>query len=253
MKFIREFDKEVASNRTETKKKKRMSVFKIVLFVLLIEVVIVNQFFILTVNAHMNIGMYRSQSVGNDGVDLSGNLSQDVVKLILVKGVPAVYGNELGISFDQVQASINVLRQFDPGYGQRKIMLAEDNMKRYIDIGLRISCEYCCSAKSIVFANGRAACGCAHSQAMRGLAAYLLQYHGDQYSNDQILRELSQWKGLYFPKQMMKKLANQINSGNYTPDIASLLMELDLPNYGGAGNVPLPTEINNLPSMVGGC
>lgn len=256
VKLIKEIDKSLVAYKTVNKKaikRKKMSVVNIILFVLVIEAVIVNQFIISAVNANMGIGMYRSKMMNGASVELSGDLSQDVVKMILVKGVPAVYGSELGINFDQVQAAINVMRQFDPTYGQRKIVLSADKMKRYIDIGLRISCEYCCSAKSIVFGDGRAACGCAHSQAMRGLSAYLLQYHGGEYSNDEILRELAQWKGLYFPKQMMKKLATQLSGAAFTPDTASLVMDMDLPDYGGDGSVPLPSEIEGLPSMVGGC
>lgn len=186
--------------------------------------------------------------------ELTGDVSQDAISLVVSQGVPEVYGAELGVSFDQVQQSINIMGQFDPGYGSKKIQLTAADQKRYTDVGLRISCEYCCSAKSIVFQDGSAACGCAHSIAMRGLLAYLIQNHGETYSDDELLRELAEWKGMYFPKQMIQKMATQLQSGEYTPDTASLVLGVKLPQYGSGGkNAPLPSEIKNLPSMVGGC
>jgi len=195
------------------------------------------------------------KTTADGGISLDGNLMDDVIKLTISKGVPKVYGEELGVSFDQVQEAINVMRQFDPTYGKdKKIVLTGKDLDRYIDIGLKIACEYCCGVKTLVNKNGKAACGCAHSWAMRGLAAYLIQNHGSEYTNDQILRELARWKGLFFPKQMIKKMSEQLVSGKYTPDTASLLIGIDLPDYGGSGaGAPLPSEIKNLPSMVGGC
>ena len=185
-------------------------------------------------------------------IKLSGDIVEDVIKLVISKGIPTAYGAELNVNFDQAQQSINVMKQYDPTYGQNKIILTGDDLQRYIDIGLQISCEYCCSAISIIHSNGKGACGCAHSQAMRGLMAYMIQNHGKEYSNDEILRELARWKGIYFPKQMINKLSTQLQGSGFTPDTASLLIGVDLPNYGG-GDVPLPSDIKNLPSMVGDC
>ena len=187
-------------------------------------------------------------------VKLSGNIGEDAVKLAYAQGLPDIYGAELGVNFDDVQNSMNIMKQFDLGYGNKKPALTVEEMKRYTNVGLRISCEYCCGAKAIVSENGEAACGCAHSQAMRGLAAYLIKNHGAQYTDDEILRELARWKGKYFPKQMVKKMSDQLQSGNYTPDIASLLLNLKLPKYSAdSKGAPLPSEINNADNMVGGC
>lgn len=185
---------------------------------------------------------------------LSGDPLQDAIELVISQGQPQIYGAELGVSFDSVQQSITTMAQFDPGYGRNKIVLTGNDLQRYIDVALKISCEYCCSAKSIVFPNGQAACGCAHSQAMRGLLAYLIVNHGSSYSNDELLRELAFWKGMYFPKQMIAKLSGQLQGQTFTPDTASLTLDVNLPDYGaGSKRAPLPSEIQNLPSMVGGC
>ena len=183
------------------------------------------------------LGIYR-KSVFSDflkkfggNLKLSGDISEDAVKLSYIQGVPDMYGAELNVNFDDVQNSMNIMKQFDLGYGKNKPTLTAEEMKRYTDVNLKISCEFCCGAKSIVSANGEAACGCAHSQAMRGLTAYLIKNHGAHYTNDEILRELARWKGRYFPKQMVKKMSGQLQSGNYTQDIASLLLNVKLPKY----------------------
>lgn len=221
-------------------------------------------FIIVSLGAHQiilsklqsDLGIKTSfRSSASATTDLSGDLTQDAIDLVISKGVPAVYGQELGVSFDSAQAMINKVKVYDPTYGSSKIKLSGDNLQRYIDVAIRISCEYCCSAKALITREGRAACGCAHSQAMRGLAAYLITNHGDEYSNDEILRELSRWKGIYFPKQMIKKMASQLGgSKEFTPDTASLVLGVDMPDYGQGGQgAPLPSEIKDLPGMVGGC
>ncbi len=185
---------------------------------------------------------------------LTGNLSDDAAKLSFVGGIPEKYGAELSVSFDQVENSMNIMKAFDPSYGNNKITLSGDQKQRYITIGLKIACEYCCGATGLVLQNGDAACGCAHSQAMRGLEAYLIKNHGSEYSDDQIMRELARWKGHFFPKQMVQKTMDQIQSGNYTPDVAALLLDVKLPKYGaGDTKAPTPANIQNAPGMVGGC
>lgn len=137
-------------------------------------------------------------STGIDGID------------ILPKGIPDIYGKELVVSFDDISAAtpekaqqtLNKLGQLD-----QKIVLSGTGLKRYIAIASQISCEYCCGAESIIFKNGEAACGCAHSAAIRGLAKYLIVNHANEYSDEQILEELGKWKVLFFPAQLTQKAA----------------------------------------------
>lgn len=152
-------------------------------------------------------------------------------------GVPAVYGQELNISFDQVQDAINKVKVFGPTYGQegKKIALTGADLERYINIGSQTACKYCCGAKTLVRRDGQAACGCAHSIMMRGLAAYLIQNH-PELSDDQILEELNTWRITYFPKQTLtEKLTEMEQAGE--PGIKEILEEF--PEF--------------MPQMVGGC
>jgi len=121
---------------------------------------------------------------------------------IIPAGIPAIYGSELDVSYDDVSPTnaqsanlaIAKLKKIDT-----TVTLEGAQLTRYIGITTKISCEYCCGADSIVFDDGRAACGCAHSYAMRGLAKYLISEHGDEYSDEEILAELGKWKVLFFP------------------------------------------------------
>lgn len=125
---------------------------------------------------------------------------------VIPTGTPEVYGNELGIKYDYVSAenpkladdTIRLLGNID-----RTEDLQGEELQRYINILYNmnngISCEYCCGARSIIFENGQPACGCAHSYAMRGLTKYLIKYHGDDFSDEEILEEVGKWKVLFFP------------------------------------------------------
>ncbi len=133
---------------------------------------------------------------------------------IIPMGIPEVYGAELDISYDDVSlsdpkkadATIEVMSKLD-----RTIELSGNNLERYIDILYHqhggISCEYCCGVQSIIFENGEAACGCAHSFAMRGLAKYLILEHGDSMIDVEILTEIGKWKVLFFPGIHTQKAA----------------------------------------------
>jgi hypothetical protein len=157
----------------------------------------------------LGIGAYNSFQISKigSGAAVTGAAVADSTDVIPT-GVPKIYGSELGVSFDDVtpydrakaDATIGVLANLD-----RTIELDGDNLERYISIGTQISCEYCCGAKAIIFDNGKAACGCAHSYAMRGLAKYLILNHGSEYSNDEILEEMGKWKTLFFPSQITSK------------------------------------------------
>ena len=148
---------------------------------------------------------------------------------IIPQGVPAIYGEELGIRYDDVSATdpkkadetINLLGNID-----RVETLEGAELERYIDILYKqyngIACEYCCGARSVIFSNGEPACGCAHSYAMRGLAKYLIKYHGNEITDEEILTEVGKWKTLFFPgilegkAQAMKSSGIQVDYINLT-------------------------------------
>ncbi|MEK6792946.1 MAG: hypothetical protein AABX95_03950, partial [Nanoarchaeota archaeon] len=167
---------------------------------------------------------------------------------VLPKGVPNVYGSELGVSYNDVSASNPSLADAT----MAKLSAFEDmqldstQMERYIKIGSSIACEYCCGAKTLVFSNGERACGCAHSYAMRGLAKYLLTEHPDM-TDLEILDELGKWKVLFFPGIHEKKAGVlDANGVDYT-DYVNLASNI----YRGAENQASAGSGNS--QMVGGC
>lgn len=240
-------------NRREKNEPEEMSIGTWLLLFAVMAIIGFNQ---VVIGQISTMSMSTSRSNINAPIALSGDVMQDTIGIVISQGVPEIYGNELVVSFDDAVGSMEVLKNLDPTYGRQKIVLQGADLERYINIGSMIACEYCCGAKTIVFKNGEASCGCKHSWAMRGLAAYLIQNHGDEYTDDEIIRELAKWKSLYFPKQMIQKFMEQMQTGEYTTDIASMVMGFDektIQALGGDGSVTLPSEIENLPGMVGGC
>ena len=186
-----------------------------------------------------NAGKIYSPSVTGETITVSASE-------IIPKGIPAVYGKEIGVSYDDISpnnpaladATIAKLTQYED------MQLNSEQMDRYIKIGSSISCEYCCGAKAIIFSNGERACGCAHSYAMRGLAKYLLTKHPDM-ADEEILNELGKWKVLFFPGVHEQKAqvleANGIDSTNYINLASNLYRGIEQGQAANSGG------------MVGGC
>lgn len=160
---------------------------------------------------------------------------KEIKSSVIPAGVPEIYGQELGVSFDKAQDAINKVAPFDLTYGKNKISLADAELQRYIKIGSLTACQYCCGAKTLVQENGEAACGCEHSQMMRGLIAYLIK-NNPEMSDEQILSKTNQWKAVFFPKQTLTAKLQELEKAGDN-DIGAILEEF--PDF--------------LPQMVGGC
>lgn len=166
------------------------------------------------------------------------------------KGIPAVYGAELGISYDDINpnnaqstnAAMQKLTQYED------MQLDSTQLERYVKIGSSIACEYCCGANTLVFSDGSRACSCAHSYAMRGLIKYLLTKHPEM-TDLQILDEAAKWKVLFFPGPEQSKAetlkANGIDYTNFV-NLASNL-------YRGVENQQAAASSGSSSSQVGSC
>ncbi len=195
------------------------------------------------------IGGSSSSSAASKGtklsVKLSGDFVQDAIKAVISTGTPA-YGAEIGVSFDDPVNSLNILAKLD-GQIPTNSLTAEEKA-RFINIGTKISCEFCCGAPSVIDSSGRDLCGCAHAASFRGLAKYLIKNHPTEWTDDQILLELTKWKALYYPKNMVEKAVAALQNGlELTP---AVLNDRDLLKKVKVGDT---TSIGELPSMVGGC
>ena len=197
---------------------------------------------------------------------LTGDPSKDAFTVVIPTGVP-FYGEALGVTFEDPIKGLELIANLDPAYGRNKVQLDAAQKQRYIDILTTptITCEFCCGVKTAVTKTGQPACGCKHVWAIRGLAAYLIVNY-PTLSDDEIKREVVKWKGLFFPKQMIQRYIQEAQSGQYTPDIAALLLDTDeikiksaaAPIASGskdstpASTQSTTTDIDNLPNMVGG-
>ncbi|MEX2016931.1 MAG: hypothetical protein WD876_00460, partial [Candidatus Pacearchaeota archaeon] len=178
------------------------------------------QFAIIVVLAGILIYSYAGNNTETGNLISSGGIGTVSTSEIIPTGVPPIYGEELGIKYDDVSAgnperadeAINFLGNID-----RVEELEGAQLDRYIDLLYNqyngIACEYCCGARSIIFSNGQPACGCAHSYAMRGLTKYLIKYHGDEFTDDEILTEVGKWKTLFFPGILEGKAQVMKNAG----------------------------------------
>lgn len=223
-------------------KKKILSPFlTYALFVLAIVLIGVNQYLILGYSTAPS----KSSSLSGKSISLTGDAVQDATNAIVPTGIPDVYGDELGVSFDEPVKSLDTLAKLD-----RTISLSsldEVAKAKYIEASKQISCEFCCGAQSVISPDGRAACGCSHSAAIRGLGLYLAKSHPD-FTSDDILRETTKWKVLFFPGGMIKKAVAAMQAGlELSPTVLNdltLLQKIDSKDL---------SSIGELPQMVGGC
>lgn len=240
-------------------------------------IMLFNQFQLLSISSAL---------AGTGGKPVATGVSL-VVASVSPTGVPKIYGKELGVSYDDVSpndpgkadATINVLGDLD-----RSLTLSGKDLTRYIAITSQISCEYCCGAKSIIFTKedeerinqqieqaisagkikkeeaeqyrqkaGGAACGCAHSFAMRGVAKYLIKNHGSEFTDVEILDELAKWKILFFPTVMADKfkvmkekgiVSDLSKTGSYGKLGSNQYRDIEKQGAGSGGSSG---------SMVGGC
>lgn len=182
---------------------------------------IFQSYYLVKLNSNIS-GLTLGNTISSNTTETAGQTSSLSVDII-PKGIPEVYGAELGVAYDDVSpdnqtkadSTIAKLGKLDT-----ELSLSGDLLKRYINIAGSMSCEYCCGTASIIFTEdnsqfkaGDAACGCAHSYAMRGLAKYLLINHADEFTDAQILEELGKWKVLFFPDIMKGKAEVMMSKG----------------------------------------
>ncbi len=167
---------------------------------------------------------------------------------VLVSGTPS-YGSQLGVSFNDAANAANVLSQLDNSIPTSQ--LSQEQLQRYISIGMSIACFYCCGATTLVDQNGNPACSCNHSMALRGLAKWLII--NTNYTNDQILLELNKWKALFFPGPTLKTVSSLASVNNGSVEVNWLGTPSNIPqNLINALKSP-GASVSGLPAQIGGC
>ncbi len=161
--------------------------------------------------------------------DFSGvSDAQGVMDTMIPQGT-APYLEELGLSYDDPVKALNFLaRELYPRTNQ-EIQKNPEQWERYKNLASQprgVSCEFCCGVGPIgATPDGKSRCGCTHNPGVLAITQYLIMY--TDYSDAEILREVMNWKSLWFPKNMV---------------------EIGLKIAGGDASV-----LADVPSMVGGC
>lgn len=206
--------------------------------------ILVNQWQI-TALADLTGGSSGSSKGTKLSVKLSGDVVQDAIKAVVPTGTP-LYGAELGVSFDDPVNSLEILAKLDSQVPTSS--LTEEEKARFVNVGTKISCEFCCGAPAVIDESGRSLCGCSHAASFKGLSKYLIKSHPDEWTDDEILLELTKWKALYYPRNMVEKAVAALENGlELTP---AVLNDRDLLRKIKVGDT---TSIGDLPAMVGGC
>lgn len=200
---------------------------------------------IMVFNSYMILSLsVAPHTTAKKSVQLTGDPVQDAINQVIPTGAAEPYGSALGISFDDPVAGLSVLSKLDRQIATSS--LSKDESQRYVNIGTKISCEFCCSAPAVIDSQGKDLCGCAHAASFRGLAKYLIK--NSQLSDEDILWQLTKWKSLYYPRNMVEKAAAAIQNGiELTPEV---LNDRNLLSKLNSGNLK---DVGNLPQMVGGC
>lgn len=148
---------------------------------------------------------------------------------VLPVGVPDIYGEELGISFDSADTDVRTLADLERSISFDS--LTETQKQRYGEIATTeyTACEYCCGVGSKGFGTveGKVICGCAHNLGFSGLTKYLLQNHEDEYTNEEIINEVQKWKAVFFPKQtIVKEVQLRADAGEISQSSLALLPDM---------------------------
>ncbi|HBF66897.1 MAG TPA: hypothetical protein DDW36_00535 [Candidatus Magasanikbacteria bacterium] len=226
-----------------------------------VALVLIGVLLIVNQAAAIHIGRVMTGHDTQAGTSLSGDFAKDVAALVTPTSMP-FYGEELGLNMSNLNAineSIRKLGIMAPMQGSNPIQLNDEEMKRYIAIGTEpyVTCEFCCGVKTLVREDGSPTCGCAHSIAMRGTAAYLIRNYPNM-TNEEIAYELMRQKGLYFPTQMQERMASSLagDKNDFLADIKYLTLKLtekELSNLQQKAKSSGFTPETKAPDMVGGC
>ena len=240
--------------------KKLKSNWELIGVILVSFIVLFNSLQILSISAALGEKSITGLSIGGIGsiggssgkstafkVKSGGDVVQNVIDAVIPKGTPP-YGEALGVSFDEPVTSLNTLAGLDSKIPTSQ--LTAEEKARFVNVGTKISCEFCCGAPSVIDSNGRSLCGCSHAASFKGLSKYLIKNEPDKWTDEQILAELTRWKALYYPKNMVEKGVAAVENGlELTPAVLNdrdLLKKLKTGDTSKIGTA-------DLPSMVGGC
>ena len=194
----------------------------------------------------------------------TGNPTQDAIAAVVPTGTPFYVlegsGAEKikGATFDdpitsqKVWASLLGSKRFGTA---NAIQLTPEEEQRWNKLTSVFTCDFCCGGPNSVTTINR--CGCAHSYAWQGMAKFFIKYYPN-YTDEQILGEMTKWKGLWYPQGMIQDYlvytgqqpASILTHGGSTGIKQQLLQQSANTQQQTHAQA---TPLDQLPSMVGGC
>ena len=215
-----------------TSKKQKTTINPNIINGLLAVAVVLMLFNMYTINTiKTSIGGQNILGASSTQKQLTGDPIQDAINAVIPTGSAGLYGESLGISFDDVTGGLDVLAKLERSIKVTDLSSAQK--ERFITMATMpyTACEFCCGIGAAGFGrkDGSIACGCAHNLAFSGLSKYILLNHENEYTNEEIFDHIQKWKALFFPKQMIQRYMQVQEAGG---DMSAL---------------------DDLPGMVGGC
>jgi len=194
----------------------------------------------------------------------TGNPTQDAIATVVPTGTPfyVLEGEGAaklqGVSFDdpltsqKVWASLLGSRRFGTA---NALQLTPEEEQRWQKLTSVFTCDFCCGGPNSVTTISR--CGCAHSYAWQGMAKFFIKYY-PQYTDEQILGEMTKWKAIWYPQGMIQDYlvytgqqpATILTHGGSIGIRQQFLQQA--PNTQQQTHAQV-TPLDELPSMVGGC
>ncbi len=194
----------------------------------------------------------------------TGNPTNDAIATVVPTGTPS-YALEgpgaekiKGASFDDPIASQKIWASLlgSSRFGTANaIQLTSEEQQRWKKLTSVFTCDFCCGGPNSVTTINQ--CGCAHSFAWQGMAKFFIKYY-PQYTDEQILGEMTKWKAIWYPKGMIQDYL--VYTGQQPASILTHGGSVGIKQQfaqKGSGNAQethaTATSIDNLPSMQGGC
>lgn len=194
----------------------------------------------------------------------TGDATKDAIAAVVPTGTPFYVlegpGSEKinGASFDdpltsqKVWASLLGSKRFGTA---NTVQLTPEEEQRWNKLTSVFTCDFCCGGPNSVTTINR--CGCAHSYAWQGMAKFFIKYY-PQYTDEQILGEMTKWKAIWYPQGMIQDYL--VFTGQQPASILTHGGSIGIKQQflQQAPNTQQPTHasvtpLDELPSMVGGC
>jgi hypothetical protein len=131
----------------------------------------------------------------------TGDPVQDLLNNVVPHGTPWYSTETGGVTFDDPIAAQKLWMKGEA------IQLDSNEQERWNRIVNSFTCDYCCGSLNNPTIITR--CGCAHAVAARGMAKWFIEYHGSEYSDEEIYGEMARWYALWYPKGTIERIIQE--------------------------------------------